>query len=155
LDIEMSFVQDEDVMTALEPLVAALALEFSGETIALPLLRLDYQEAVERYGNDRPDLRYGLELRDVADIAERTEFQVFRQARERGHRIRGICATGGGPRYSRKDLDGLTEYAATFGAKGLVWLKVESDSLTGPTAKFFPADVQSLLRERFASQPGD
>ena len=104
---------------------------------------------MERFGSDRPDLRYGLELKDVADIAEQTEFKVFQQARDAGHRIRGICVPGGGARYSRKDLDGLTEYIAGMGAKGLVWLKVEADALTGPTAKFFPPDVQQQLRELF------
>jgi aspartyl-tRNA synthetase len=110
---------------------------------------------MERFGNDRPDLRYEMELKDVADLAAETEFKVFQQARENGQRIRGICASGGGQRYSRKDLDGLTEFIGGFGAKGLVWLKVEADVLTGPTAKFFPAPLQSKLRERFNAQPGD
>src|SRR5262249_6485973 len=112
-------------------------------------------DVMERYGNDRPDLRYGLELRDVADIAAQTEFKVFQAAKEAGNRIRGLCAPGGGERYSRKDLDGLTEFAGSFGAKGLVWLKVEAESLTGPSAKFFPAPAQAELRERFDAKPGD
>jgi aspartyl-tRNA synthetase len=155
LDIEMSFVEDEDVIGTMEHLVAALAKEFTGAAPTLPLPRLAYHDAVERFGSDRPDLRFGVELKDVADLAAETEFQVFRQAREYGHRIRGICAPGGGRRYSRKDIDGLTEFAATFGAKGLVWLKVEAEGLTGPTAKFFPAPLQARLRERFAAEPGD
>jgi aspartyl-tRNA synthetase len=155
LDIEMSFVEDQDVMTAMEPLVADLAREFGGAEIALPLPRLDYRDVVERFGSDRPDLRYALELKDVADLAAQTSFKVFEQARADGHRIRGLCAPGGGPRYSRKDLDGLTEYAATFGTKGLVWLKVEAETLAGPTAKFFPEPVQAALRARFGAQPGD
>jgi aspartyl-tRNA synthetase len=155
LDVEMSFVEDQDVMTAMEPLVAALAREFTGEEIALPLPRLEYHDVMERYGNDRPDLRYGMELKDVADLAAETEFKVFQQARESGHRIRGLRAPGGGQKYSRKDLDGLTEFAASFGTKGLVWLKVESETLTGPTAKFFPPGVQARLRERFDARPGD
>ena len=155
LDIEMSFVEDEDVMTAMEPLVAALALEFTGETIALPLPRLDHHDVMERFGNDRPDLRYGLELKDLADLAAETDFKVFQQARESGHRIRGLCAPGGGQKYSRKDLDGLTEYANGFGTKGLVWLKVEAETMTGPTAKFFNPDAQARLRERFEANAGD
>ncbi|MFO0907925.1 MAG: aspartate--tRNA ligase [Isosphaeraceae bacterium] len=155
LDVEMSFVEDEDIMNAMEPLVAALAKEFSGEEITLPLPRLDYHDVMERYGNDRPDLRYGVELKDVADIAAQTEFKVFQLARDAGHRIRGICAPGGGERYSRKDLDGLTEFSNSFGSKGLVWLKVEAETLAGPTAKFFPAEAQSALRQRFDAQPGD
>ena len=155
LDVEMSFVEDEDVMTTMEPLVAAMAKEFGGEDLTLPLPRFDYHDVMERYGNDRPDLRYALELKDVADLAGSTEFKVFRQAIADGNRVRGICATGGGERYSRKDLDGLTEYAGSVGAKGLVWLKVEAESLVGPTAKFFPADAQAKLRERFDAKPGD
>jgi aspartyl-tRNA synthetase len=155
LDVEMSFVEDEDVMTTMEPLVAAMAREFHGETLTLPLPRLDYHDMMERFGNDRPDLRYGVELKDLADIAAETEFKVFQIARENGLRVRGICAPGGGQKYSRKDLDGLTEFAGTFGAKGLVWIKVEAETLTGPTAKFFPAATQAKLRERFDAKPGD
>jgi len=155
LDVEMSFVEDEDVMTAIEPLVAALAQEFTGATVSLPLPRVDHAEAMEKYGVDRPDLRYGMELKDVADLAAETEFKVFQLARESGHRIRGLCAPGGGAKSSRKDLDGLTEFANGFGTKGLVWLKVEADTLTGPTAKFFPAEIQARLRERFEAKAGD
>jgi aspartyl-tRNA synthetase len=155
LDVEMSFVEDEDIMHAMEPLVAALAQEFTGEVLPLPLPRLDYHEAMERFGNDRPDLRYGLELRDLADLAAETSFKVFEQARQSGQRIRGICAPGAASRYSRKDLDGLTEFANSFGTKGLVWLKVEGEALTGPTAKFFPEEVQARLRARFDARQGD
>ncbi len=155
LDVEMSFVDDRDVMSTMEHLVAAMASEFGGAKVTLPLPRLEYHDAMERFGSDRPDLRYELELKDVADIAELTEFKVFKQAREFGHRIRGICAPGGGERYSRKDLDGLTEFAGSFGAKGLVWLKVEADTMAGPTAKFFPPDAQAKLRERCGARAGD
>jgi len=155
LDVEMSFVEDQDVMTTMEPVVAALAKEFTGETLSLPLPRLDYHDVMERYGNDRPDLRYGMELKDLADLATETEFKVFQQAKEYGNRIRGLCAPGGGQKYSRKDLDGLTEFAGTFGAKGLVWLKVEAESFTGPTAKFFSAEVQQKLRTLFDAKAGD
>jgi aspartyl-tRNA synthetase len=155
LDVEMSFVDDVDVNSTMEVLVAAMAKEFTGETITLPLPRLEYHDVMERFGNDRPDLRYGMELRDVADIAEQTEFKVFQQAKESGNRIRGLCAPGGGTRYSRKDLDGLTEFIGGMGAKGLVWLKVEAEALTGPTAKFFSPGAQQGLRERFEAKPGD
>jgi aspartyl-tRNA synthetase len=155
LDVEMSFVQDEDVLDAMETLVAAIAREFTGEVLPLPLPRLDYQDVMERFGNDRPDLRYGMELKDVADVAATTEFKVFQQAAEAGHRIRGICAPGGGERYSRKDLDGLTEYAASFGARGLIWLRVDDTGVTGPTAKFFPPAAQVVLRSRFGAKAGD
>ncbi|CAN5915815.1 aspartate--tRNA ligase [soil metagenome] len=155
LDIEMSFVEYEDVLGEMESLVGALAKEFTGEDLKLPLLRLEHQDAIERFGVDRPDLRFGMEVKDVADLAARTEFKVFQQAIEFGNRIRGICAPGAAEKYSRKDLDGLTQYVSEYGAKGLVWLKVDAEALTGPTAKFLPADVQAALRERFEARPGD
>ena len=155
LDVEMSFVEDQDVMTTMEGLIAAMAKEFGGQDLELPLPRYEYHDVMERFGSDRPDLRYGLELKDVADIAEQTEFRVFQMAKEAGNRIRGFCAPGGGEKYSRKDLDGLTEFAGTFGAKGLVWLKVEAEALAGPTAKFFKPEAQARLRERFDAKAGD
>jgi aspartyl-tRNA synthetase len=155
LDVEMSFVDDIDVTTTMEVLVAAMAREFTGEELELPLPRLEYHDVMERFGSDRPDLRFGLELKDIADLSARTEFKVFQKARDAGHRIRGICVPGGGGRYSRKDLDGLSEYIAGLGAKGLVWLKVEADTLAGPTAKFFPEAVQQDLRARFDARAGD
>jgi aspartyl-tRNA synthetase len=155
LDVEMSFVDDFDVTSTMEILVAAMAREFGGEELTIPLPRLDYHDVMERFGSDRPDLRYGIELKDVADIASETEFKVFAQARDAGHRIRGICVPGAGGRYSRKDLDGLAEHIGGMGAKGLVWLKVEADTVTGPTAKFFAAAAQNQLRARFGARQGD
>ena len=155
LDVEMSFVEDHDVMSTMEILVAAMARQFGGSEVTLPLPRLEYHDVMERFGSDRPDLRYGMELKDVADLAELTEFKVLKQAKEFGHRIRGLCAPGAAERYSRKDLDGLTEFAGTFGAKGLVWLKVEAEGIAGPTAKFFPPEAQAELRERFDAKAGD
>ena len=116
LDVEMSFVEDEDVIDD-GALVAAMAREFTGEEIALPLPRLEYHDVMERFGNDRPDLRYGMELKDVADIAEKTEFKVFQQARSRPPDPRPL-RPGGGKRYSRKDLDGLTEFVAASVPRG-------------------------------------
>ena len=155
LDVEMSFVEFEDVIGTMENVVAALAKELTGETLTLPLLRVEYHDAMERYGNDRPDYRFGMELKDLADLAPKMDFKVFTQALEAGGRIRGVCAPGGAEQYSRKDLDALTESIKTFGAKGLVWLKVDTDTFTGPTAKFFPPDVQATMRERFDANPGD
>ena len=155
LDVEMSFVEDEDVIGTMEHLIAALAKEFTSETLTLPLPRLDYAESMERFGNDRPDLRYGMELKDLADVAATTEFKVFQVAAAAGHRIRGICVPGAGETSSRKDLDALTEYAKTFGAGGLIWLKVEAEVFAGSNAKFFPPTAQAALRERFDARAGD
>lgn len=154
LDVEMSFVEFEDVLGTMEHVVAALAKELTGQEITLPLPRVDYHDAVERYGVDRPDYRFGMELKDVADLAAETEFKVFQMARDAGHRIRGLCAPGAA-RYTRKELDGLTEFVGTYGAKGLIWLKVEESTLAGPVAKFLPEPLQAKLRERFDAKPGD
>lgn len=155
LDIEMSFVQFEDVLETMEGLVKALAREFTGEELTTPLPRLDYYDAMERFGTDRPDLRFGMEVKDLGDLASRTEFKVFRDTVEHGRRVRGICAPGAAEKYSRKDLDALTAFVGDFGAKGLVWLKVEGEQFAGPTAKFLPAEVQEAFRERFGAKPGD
>ena len=155
LDIEMSFVEFEDVLEAMEGLIQALAKEFTGEDLQIPLPRLDHAEAMERFGTDRPDLRFGMEVKDLADEAGRSEFKVFRDAVAHGRRVRGICAPVAAEKYSRKDLDTLTAFAADYGAKGLVWLKVDAEFLTGPTAKFLPPDVQRAIRDRFGAKPGD
>ncbi len=154
LDVEMSFVEFEDVIGTMEHVVAAIAKELTGQELTLPLPRVDYHDAVERFGVDRPDYRFGMELKDVADLAAETEFKVFQMARDAGHRIRGLCAPGAAS-YTRKELDGLTEFVGTYGAKGLVWLKVEESALAGPVAKFLPEPVQAKLRERFEARPGD
>ena len=155
LDVEMSFVEDEDVIGMMENLVRDMAQEFTGEILSLPLIRLDYADSMERFGNDRPDLRYAMELKDIADIAAETEFKVFEMAKANGNRIRGICVPGGAEAYSRKDLDAMTEYAKSFGASGLVWLKIDAEAFSGPTAKFFPSPAQAKLRERFDAKAGD
>lgn len=155
LDVEMSFVEFEDVLGSMENLVAAIAKEFTGQELSLPLPRVDYHDAMERYGVDRPDYRFGCELKDLADIAKQTDFKVLHQAIDSGNRVRGLCAPGGGERYSRKDLDELTEAIKVFGAKGLVWLKVEAETFTGPTARFFPGETQTQLRQRFGARAGD
>jgi aspartyl-tRNA synthetase len=155
LDLEMSFVEFEDVLNTMEVLVAAIAREFSGEELTLPLPRVDYHDAMERFGNDRPDYRFGVELKDVADIARKTEFKVLHQALESGGRVRGIGVPGGGERYSRRELDEMTEAIKDFGAKGLVWLKVEAQSFAGPTARFFSPELQAELRQTFDAKAGD
>lgn len=155
LDVEMSFVEFEDVLHTMEHLVEGIAAEMTGEDLTIPLPRLEYHDAMERFGVDRPDLRFGVELKDLADVAGMTEFQVFRQAIDAGHRVRGLCAPGGAQEYTRRDLDAMTEAVKQFGAKGLVWLKVEADGFTGPAAKFLPEPARARLLETFGARPGD
>ncbi|MFM7207731.1 MAG: aspartate--tRNA ligase [Planctomycetaceae bacterium] len=155
LDVEMSFVEADDVMGVIEGLVQRTAREILGLDVPLPLPRLSWDEAMERFGHDAPDLRYGLELVDLTAIAGESEFRVFRGAVESGGRVRGIRVPGAAARFSRKDLDDLTAIAVEGGAKGLVWLKVEPDgSFSGPVAKNLVA-VADALTARLGCEPGD
>lgn len=157
LDLEMSFVQADDVMTVVEGLMKRLFEEVLGIPLKLPLPRMTYDEAMERFGHDAPDLRFGMELIDVTDVGRECDFRVFREAAERGHRIRGINAKGAAAGYSRKNLDDLTEWLKQdFGVKGLVWFKVDADGkLSSPTVKNFSESHLHRISERLDARPGD
>jgi aspartyl-tRNA synthetase len=157
LDLEMAFVTADDVIGVIDGLVAKLAKELLGLEVQLPLPRMTYDEAMERFGHDAPDLRFGMELIDVTDLAAQAEFRVFRAAAEAGQRVRGINAKGAAARYSRKNIDDLTEWLKQdFGAKGLVWFKVEEGgTLASPTAKNFAPELLAQLAERLQAEPGD
>lgn len=157
LDLEMSFVTAEDVIEVIDGLVAKLAKELLGLDVALPLPRMTYDEAMERFGHDAPDLRFGMEIVDVTDLAREAEFRVFRQAAESGLRVRGVNAKGAAPLYSRKNIDDLTEWLKQdYGAKGLVWFKVEEGgALASPTAKNFAPELLEKIAARLQAEPGD
>ena len=157
LDLEMSFVDSNDVMEIIEGLVAQVASTVLGRKVALPLPRMTYDEAMERFGHDAPDLRFGMELIDVTDLAAEAEFRVFRAAAENGQRVRGINAKGAAAKYSRKNIDDLTAWVTQdFGAKGLVWFKVEEDGkLASPTAKNFEPGLLARIGKKLDAQPGD
>jgi aspartyl-tRNA synthetase len=125
--------------------------------VKLPLARMTYDEAMERFGHDSPDLRFGMELVDVTDLAKESEFRVFRGPADEGGRVRGINAKGAAARYSRKGIDELTAYVVSdFGAKGLVWFKVEEGGgLASPTAKNFSPELLEKISQRMAAEPGD
>lgn len=155
LDVEMSFVEADDVMGVIEGLVKRTAREILGLDVPLPIPRLTYAEAMERFGHDAPDLRYGLELVDLTPLAAESDFRVFKAAAESGGRVRGIRVPGAAGKFSRKDLDELTAVAVEAGAKGLVWLKCEQDgSWSGPVAKNITGIAQGI-QERLACEPGD
>jgi aspartyl-tRNA synthetase len=155
LDLEMSFVEMDDIFRVIEGLIADIFRECVGVDIPVPFLRLGYPEAMLRYGSDKPDLRYGLEIADIGDLAAQTEFQVFRSTLDSGGRVRALNASQAAAKFSRKGLDELGEFVKRQGAKGLAWIKVEADKLASPIEKFLPAAVQQGLRERFAALPGD
>ncbi|MEO1991396.1 MAG: aspartate--tRNA ligase [Pirellulales bacterium] len=155
LDVEMSFVTADDVMEVIEGLVRRTAKEILGLEISTPLPRLTWDECMERFGHDAPDLRFGLEITDLTAIAADSEFRVFQQALKSGGRVRGLCVKDAASKFSRKDLDNLTNLAIEAGAKGLVWLKVEEEgSFTGPVAKNLVA-IAANLQQALGTQPGD
>jgi len=157
LDLEMSFIDAEDIMGVIEGLMARLAKEILGLDLSLPLPRMTYDEAMERFGHDAPDLRFGMEIADLTDLAGRSTFQVFRGCAEAGGRVRGITAPGAADRYSRKGIDELTSFIVeNFGAKGLAWFKVEAGgALASPIAKNFAPDLLSEIGRRMNAAPGD
>ena len=155
LDVEMSFVEADDVMGVIEGLVKRTAREILGLDVPLPLPRLTWDECMERFGHDAPDLRYGLEITDLTALAGESDFRVFRGAVEAGGRVRGIRVPGAAAKFSRKELDDLTAIAVEAGAKGLVWLKVEPDGAwSGPVAKNL-VSVADRLKQRLGCEPGD
>lgn len=157
LDLEMAFVTAEDVIAIIDGLVAKLAKDVLGIEVQLPLARMSYDEAMERFGHDAPDLRFGMEIVDVTDLAAEAGFRVFRGAAEAGQKVRGLNAKGAAAKYSRKNIDDLTEWLKQdFGAKGLVWFKVEADgSLASPTAKNFAPELLTKIGQRLQAEPGD
>jgi aspartyl-tRNA synthetase len=153
LDLEMSFVEVEDVIDANERLLAAVFERVGGPSIELPLPRIPHEEAIARYGSDRPDLRFGLELVELTDLLAGTEFKVFRGAIESGGIVKGLNA---GPRdLPRSALDGLIDRAQELGAKGLVWAFREGDGWRSPTAKFLSGTELRALNERLDAENGD
>ncbi|MGO8688917.1 MAG: aspartate--tRNA ligase, partial [Thermoguttaceae bacterium] len=157
LDVEMSFIDADDIMGVIDGLAARLAKEFLNLELALPLPRMTYDEAMERFGHDAPDLRFGMELIDVTDLAREAEFRVFREVAQGGNRVRGMNVKGAAGRYSRKDIDELTAFIVeNFGAKGLAWFKVEEGGgLASPIAKNFSPDLLAKIGQRMGAAPGD
>jgi len=159
IDVEMSFVDTDDVIGVHSNLVARLWKEILNVDVALPIRRISYQEAMADYGTDRPDLRFDMKLKDVSDIAKQSSFKVFTSVIENGGIVKGLCVPGG-EKYSRSDIEKtLTNFVADYGAKGLAWskLKAENDnlSLLGGCAKFFSPEAQQQIIERFDAKDGD
>jgi aspartyl-tRNA synthetase len=156
LDLEMSFVDADDVMGSIDGLCQKLAKEELGIDLKLPLPRMTYDEAMERFGHDAPDLRFGLELVDCSDLASQSEFGVFKSAVAEGGQVKAINVKNGGEHYSRRGIDALTEFVKGVGAKGLAWFKCEADGKLGSTiAKFFDEALLAKFKERLGAEPGD
>ena len=154
IDVEMSFVDEEAVFDVMEGLMVRLFKEILGKEVPVPFPRLPYPYAMAKYGVDKPDLRFGIEIQDLSVIASQTEFQVFRDAVASGGAVRGFCAPGIGA-LSRKDTDQLAEFVKTFGAKGLVTLQVQQDGIKTPIAKFVSEGLLKRMAGLFDAKPGD
>ncbi|HOX40061.1 MAG TPA: aspartate--tRNA ligase [Candidatus Brocadiia bacterium] len=154
LDVEMSFIGMEDIIGIIEGMMALIFKETLGLELSLPIQRMTYREAMDKYGCDAPDIRYGMNLCDVSDIAKRTTFRVFTSAIESGGVIKGFNAKGFGD-LSRKDIDNLQTDIAGIGAKGLAWLKYGDEGLASPIRKFFSDDLAAELATRMNAQKGD
>jgi aspartyl-tRNA synthetase len=154
IDLEMSFIDQEEILALMEQLLASIVKEVKKTDLPLPFPRLTYRDAVNRYGSDKPDTRFGLELKDISDISKESDFKVFVQAIELGGQVKGFAA----PRMagmSRKEVDDLTNEAKIFGAKGLAWIKVTDTGFESPIAKFFKEGQIGAIAERLGAKPGD
>ncbi|MFC1651662.1 aspartate--tRNA ligase [Patescibacteria group bacterium] len=151
LDLEMSFVEEKDIQDITERLIKEIVkLVPKKKLLKYPLPRLTYQESIDRFGNDKPDLRFGLELKDVSEIAKSCGFKVFSEAKQ----VKGIAVTGCA-KYNRGDLDKLTEKAKDLGAKGLAWIKYEKDKFDSPIAKFFKPEELKEIAKKLEAKSGD
>jgi aspartyl-tRNA synthetase len=150
IDIEMSFVDEDQVMEMAEGLVATMVREALGQDIVLPLPRLTYADAMARFGSDKPDLRFGLELTDVTHLVRGSSFKLFADA----PMVKALAVPGGGE-LSRKEIDDFTELAKTYGAAGLAWIKIREDGWQSPIAKFLSEAERAGLTEALALKPGD
>jgi aspartyl-tRNA synthetase len=153
VDLEMSFVDIKDVVETIEVLMKKLFKDIFDMDISIPFEKLGYRESMERFGNDKPDLRFGLELKEMADLAEKGSFKVFLDAVRSGGRVKAINGKGMAS-LSRKEIDMLTEEAQSFGAKGLAWIKVKN-GFESPIAKFFPEEILKQMSQRLDAEEGD
>ncbi len=154
VDIEMSFVQEEDVQEVIEGLLVKLFKELLGIQLEVPFPRIPYDEAIERFGTDKPDLRFGMELKDLSDLFQESSLEVLRRELEKGGKVKGLVIEGGA-QFSRKELDDLTSQAISLGAKGLGWIKLSENGWQGPPVKYLPEGLKEKLRERTGLKPGD
>ena len=154
VDIETSFLSAEEIQEMMEGLLKKVMKDTLGVEVTTPFPRLSFAEAMNRYGNDKPDTRFALELIDVADIVKDSDLKVFSTVVENGGHVKALNLKGLADEYSRKDADSLAQFVAKYGAKGLAWLKVEEDGLKGPIAKFL-VNQETELRERLDAEVGD
>ncbi|MBL3397631.1 aspartate--tRNA ligase [Staphylococcus pasteuri] len=155
VDIEMSFVDQEDVMAMGEEMLRKVVKDVKGIDVEGPFPRMTYEEAMNRYGSDKPDTRFDMELINVSQLGHEMDFKVFKDTVENNGEIKSIVAKGAAEQYTRKDMDALTEFVNIYGAKGLAWVKVTEEGLTGPIARFFEDKDAELLKSLTDAEAGD
>jgi aspartyl-tRNA synthetase len=155
IDVEMAFITEADIMHVVEGLMVALFRDLMGIDLKPPFPRLTYQECLDRFGLDRPDTRFGLELKDITDLVMDSEFRQFREVVDQGGIVKALNGRGLS-KHSRKDLDGLIDLAGVYGARGLAWVKIQPDGAwQSPLAKFFPAGAKAAINGRLEAEEGD
>jgi len=154
IDLEMSFVEQDEVLTAVEGLMQAV-FATAGIEVQTPFPRLSYQEAMDKYGSDKPDTRFGLEFVDITDLADKTEFGVFKGTASKGGKIKGFRLPAADNKLSRNDLDKLVDFSIAQGAKGLVWIPVTEDGFSGNLVKYLGEEGCKLIQERMGAGAGD
>lgn len=155
IDLEMSFADEDTVIEIQEGFLKRVMKEIKGIDIETPFPRLTYAEAMERFGSDKPDTRFGIELVKLNDLFEGSSFEMFTKALSEGGDIRGICVPGGADKFARKKIDKLVDECKHYGAKGLVWIKYEADEIKSSVSKFFSQDDLKTVLDRFGANAGD
>ena len=155
IDLEMSFVDVDDVIEIQEGYLKRVFKEMKGVDIETPFPRITYEEAMSRYGSDKPDTRVGFELNDITELVKDCDFKVFTDAIAAGGSVRGICITGAADKYTRKKIDKLTEAVKSYGAKGMVWMKVNDNEVTSSVNKFFSPDQLKEIADKMDAKSGD
>ena len=155
IDMEMSFVSEDDVISVVEEMIKRVLRETKGIDANIPFPRMPYSEAMERYGTDCPDTRFGLELKDISSIFRDSQFKVFRGALEKGGAIKALNLKGGAGKLTRKEIDDLTEYAISLGAKGLAWIRVGEDGWNSPIVKFLSDEERAQMAGTLSMETGD
>ena len=155
VDLEMAFVDEDGVMGIFEEMMGKIFREIMDCDIPSPIKRMEFHESMDRFGTDRPDMRFGMELIDLTDIAVRSDFRVFRDVIEDGGVVKAITVKKGGPAFSRKNLDELSALAVEAGARGLAWIKVNEDGWQSSLNKFFKDEDKNGLNEKSGAGPGD
>ena len=154
IDLETSFLSAEELQTLMEKMIARLFKDLINVEVKLPIPRITYQEAIDRYGTDKPDLRFGLELKDVTQAVANSNFKVFSQVVDQGGQVKGINAKGCAD-YTRKQIDDLTQFVGRYGAKGLAWITVKDGELKSPIVKFFTDQELEQLKQILEAEEGD